>query len=108
VIGGSDDQELSGFMNIEAGFGAVSSPLVCAGLPMGPASCNENFTSFVIDEDTGIGAAVLVLWLSSVLSHVHDRLGRGPSLSAVLRDAKPNVHVPLEITAGIVTHVGDC
>ncbi len=95
-------------MNIEAGFGAVSSPLVCAGFPVGPASCNENFTSFVIDEDAGIGAAVLVLWFSSVFSHVHNGFGRGPSLSVVLRDAKPDVHVALEIPAGIVTHVGDC
>ena len=72
VIGGSDDYELSGFMDVEAGFGAIATPLVCAWFAVGPACCNEDFTGLFVDENTGVGAAVLVLRLSPVLGHVHN------------------------------------
>lgn len=61
VIGGSDNHELSRFMDAEARFGSISTPLVRAWFAVGPACCDKNFTGLVIHEDTGIGAAVLVL-----------------------------------------------
>jgi hypothetical protein len=61
VIGGSDDYKLRGFMDVKARFGSISTPLVRAWFAVGPACCDKNFTGLVIHEDTGIGAAVLVL-----------------------------------------------
>lgn len=76
VIGGSDDYKLSGFIDVEARFGAVSSPLVCARFSVGPACCYKNLTGFLIDEDAGIGAAVLVLRFTPMFTHVHNGSGR--------------------------------
>ena len=72
VVGGADDEELGGAVDIEAGFGAFSSPLVGVGFAVGPAGGDENFAGVVIDEDAGVGAAVLILGEPAVGAHVHD------------------------------------
>lgn len=94
-------------VDAEAGFGATAAPLVGVGFAVGPAGGDEDFAGGFIDEDAGIGAAVLVLGFSAILAHVHDGPGWRPSLTAVFGNAESDVHVALKVASGMVTHVGD-
>ena len=106
VVGGADDHELGGLMDVEAGFGAFSTPLVGVRFTVCPAGRNEDFAGVVIDEDAGVRAAVLFLGFSAVLTHVHDRGGRVPGFATISGNAEADVHVPLEVFPGVVAHVG--
>ena len=59
-------------MDVEAGFGAFSGPLVGAGFSVCPAGGDEDFAGVVIDEDAGIRTAVFLLRFAAVFAHVHD------------------------------------
>ena len=97
VIGGADDHELGGLVDVEAGFGALTAPLVGVRFSVGPAGRDKNFAGVVIDEDAGVGAAVFFLRFSAVFAHVHDGGGRGPGLASVFGNAEADVHVLLEV-----------
>ena len=107
VVGRPDNHELGGLVNIEAGFGAFAAPLVTAGLAVGPAGGDKNFAGVIIDENAGIGAAVFFLRFSAEFAHVHDGLRRGPGLASIPGSTKADVHVFLEVLAGVIAHVGD-
>ena len=107
VVGGADDHELGGLVNIEAGFGPLSTPLVGVRFSVCPAGSDKDFAGIVIDEDAGVGAAVFFLRFSAVFAHVHDRGGRVPGFSAVFGNAEADVHVLLEVLARVVAHIGD-
>ena len=107
VVGGADDHELGGLVDVESGFGALSTPLVGVRFSVGPAGSDEDLTGVVIDEDAGVGAAVFFLRFSAVFAHVHDRGGRGPGLASVFGNAEADVYMLLEVFARVVAHVGD-
>ena len=107
VVGGADDHKLGGLVDVEAGFGAFSAPLVGVRFAVCPAGCDEDFAGVVIDKDAGVGAAVFFLRFSAVFAHVHDGGRRVPGFAAVFGNAEADVHVLLEVFARVVAHVGD-
>ena len=106
MVGGADDHELGGLVDVEAGFGAFSAPLVGVRFTVCPAGRDEDFAGVVIDEDAGVGAAVFFLRFSAVFAHVHDWGGRVPGFATVSGNPEADVHVPLEVLARVVAHVG--